>query len=81
MSTDLSWFKSSYSGDQGGACVEVAISWTKSTYSGDQGGNCVEVAACPHTVHVRDSKDVSIPSLSLTPAAWSAFLQEVGRRA
>ncbi|MET9931528.1 MULTISPECIES: DUF397 domain-containing protein [unclassified Streptomyces] len=24
MSTDLNWFKSSYSGDQGGACVEVA---------------------------------------------------------
>ncbi|MFI9120553.1 DUF397 domain-containing protein [Streptomyces bikiniensis] len=24
MSTDLNWFKSSYSGDQGGNCVEVA---------------------------------------------------------
>jgi hypothetical protein len=81
MSTDLSWFKSSYSGDQGGDCVEVAVAWNKSSYSGDQGGACVEVATCPHTVHVRDSKDVSIPSLALTPAAWSHFLQEVGRRA
>ncbi|MGX1885547.1 DUF397 domain-containing protein [Streptomyces sp. NPDC055287] len=24
MSTELNWFKSSYSGDQGGACVEIA---------------------------------------------------------
>ncbi|MEU1132693.1 DUF397 domain-containing protein [Streptomyces sp. NPDC005900] len=24
MSTDLNWFKSSYSGDQGNECVEVA---------------------------------------------------------
>ncbi|MET9372817.1 DUF397 domain-containing protein [Streptomyces sp. NPDC002992] len=81
MSTDLNWFKSSYSGDQGGDCVEVAITWTKSSHSSDFEDACVEVATCPHTVHVRDSKDVSIPSLTLTPAAWSAFLQEVGRRA
>ncbi|GGZ17653.1 DUF397 domain-containing protein [Streptomyces nitrosporeus] len=74
MSGDLRWFKSSYSGNQGGDCVEVALSWTKSTYSGNEGGNCVEVAACPHTVHVRDSKDVTVPALSLSPAAWSAFL-------
>ncbi|MFJ7244095.1 DUF397 domain-containing protein, partial [Kitasatospora sp. NPDC098652] len=24
MSTELEWFKSSYSGNEGGACVEVA---------------------------------------------------------
>ncbi|WP_329117462.1 DUF397 domain-containing protein [Streptomyces sp. NBC_01353] len=80
MSTDLNWFKSSYSGDQGGDCVEVAISWTKSSYSSEQGGNCVEVAACPHTVHVRDSKDTSLPSLTVTPDAWSRFLREFGGR-
>ncbi|WP_418957657.1 DUF397 domain-containing protein [Streptomyces tritici] len=57
MSTDLSWFKSSYSGDPGGACVEVA--------------------ACPRTGHVRDSEDTSIPSLAVSPAAWSAFLREL----
>lgn len=77
MSTDLNWFKSSYSGSQGGDCVEVAIAWTKSSYSSEQGGNCVEVSACPHTVHVRDSKDTAIPSLTLSPAAWSAFLREL----
>ncbi|MFD7322078.1 DUF397 domain-containing protein [Streptomyces sp. NPDC059875] len=77
MSTDLNWFKSSYSGPQGGDCVEVAV-WTKSSYSSEQGGNCVEVATCPHTVHVRDSKDTTRPSLTLTPAAWSTFLAELG---
>ncbi|WP_406861556.1 DUF397 domain-containing protein [Streptomyces sp. HUAS MG47] len=77
MSTDLNWFKSSYSSDQGGNCVEVAVSWTKSSYSGGQGGDCVEVSVCPHTVHVRDSKDTTVPSLTVSPAAWSAFLREL----
>ncbi|GAA2441668.1 DUF397 domain-containing protein [Streptomyces macrosporus] len=71
---DLAWCKSSYSGDAGGQCVEVAVEWRKSSHSGDAGGECVEVAACPHAVHVRDSKDVSRPSLAFTPRAWSAFL-------
>ncbi|MET9803738.1 DUF397 domain-containing protein [Streptomyces sp. NPDC006368] len=74
MNTNLDWFKSSYSGSQQGECVEVAFTWTKSSYSGDQGGDCVEVAACPHTVHVRDSKDTARPALALSPAAWVAFL-------
>ncbi|MEU7511885.1 DUF397 domain-containing protein [Streptomyces sp. NPDC042898] len=77
MSTDLNWFKSSYSGDQGGACVEVAISWVKSSYSGGQGGDCVEVASCADSVHVRDSKDLAVPSLSVSPSAWAAFLDAV----
>jgi hypothetical protein len=71
---ELQWFKSSYSGAQGGDCVEVAVEWRKSSYSGPQGGNCVEVAACPHTVHVRDSKDVTRPSLEFEPGAWAAFV-------
>jgi hypothetical protein len=37
------WFKSSYSGSQGGDCLEVAFDWRKSSYSGSDGGNCVEV--------------------------------------
>ncbi|MFI9064497.1 DUF397 domain-containing protein [Streptomyces sp. NPDC053429] len=43
MSTELVWFKSSYSGDEGGQCLEVAVAWRKSSYSGDEGGACVEV--------------------------------------
>ncbi|MEW1696731.1 DUF397 domain-containing protein [Streptomyces sp. NPDC091278] len=40
----LSWFKSSYSGSEGGNCLEVAYDWRKSSYSGDEGGDCLEVA-------------------------------------
>lgn len=45
MTESLKWFKSSYSGSQGGDCVEIAYDWRKSSYSGSEGGNCVEVAA------------------------------------
>ncbi|MEU6235018.1 DUF397 domain-containing protein [Kitasatospora sp. NPDC047058] len=74
MSAELAWFKSSYSNDQGGACVEVALSWAKSSYSTTGGGECIEVATSARTVHVRDSKDKGGPNLSFSPAAWSAFL-------
>ena len=40
----LAWFKSSYSGSEGGNCLELAYTWRKSTYSGSQGGDCIEVA-------------------------------------
>ncbi|MFI1199661.1 DUF397 domain-containing protein [Streptomyces sp. NPDC020883] len=42
--SDLTWFKSTYSGDEGGNCIEVAYDWHKSSYSSDQGGACVEGA-------------------------------------
>ena len=67
------WFKSSHSGSEGGACLEVAYVWRKSSYSGSEGGDCVEVAAGPQVVHVRDSKDVSGPVLTLSAATWGAF--------
>ncbi|MFD0372548.1 DUF397 domain-containing protein [Streptomyces sp. NPDC127114] len=72
--TDLAWFKSSYSGGSGDDCVEVALSWHKSTYSSGDGDDCVEVAACPTTVHVRDSKRPEDARLALAPAAWRAFV-------
>ncbi|WP_314174646.1 DUF397 domain-containing protein [Streptomyces winkii] len=74
MTPELAWFKSSYSGTSGDNCLEVALSWTKSSYSGTQGDDCVEVAACPGTVHVRDSKDKEGPQLALSPSAWTAFV-------
>jgi hypothetical protein len=37
-------------------------------------GACVEVAACPHTVHVRDSKVTDGPGFVVAPAGWAAFL-------
>lgn len=73
MSTALEWFKSSYSGSDGGNCLEAAYNWRKSTYSSEQGGACLEVAAHPAAVHIRDSKNPTGPALTLTPAAWSAF--------
>jgi hypothetical protein len=75
MSTGLHWFKSTYSSSEGGQCLEVAYTWRKSSYSGDEGGQCVEVAACPHTIHIRDSKNPgdSGPTLQLASSAWAAF--------
>lgn len=69
----LAWFKSSYSSDEGGNCLEVAYAWRKSSYSSEQGGNCVEVATCPEAVHVRDSKDPAGPVLTVAPATWAEF--------
>src|SRR5947209_79221 len=42
--TGARWRKSSYSGTNGGDCVEVAEVWRKSSYSGGNGGDCVEIA-------------------------------------
>ncbi|MER7621576.1 DUF397 domain-containing protein [Streptomyces sp. NPDC126503] len=72
--TELAWFKSSYSGGDGDNCVEVALSWHKSSYSGGSGDDCVEVASCPSTVHVRDSKNPDGPHFTVAPAAWTEFL-------
>ncbi|MCZ4511334.1 DUF397 domain-containing protein [Streptomyces sp. ActVer] len=80
MSSELSWFKSSYSDDQGSACLEVAHTWRKSTHSGDFEDACVEVAACPHTTHVRDSKlGARSPRLAVPAHAWAAFVTYAGR--
>ncbi|CAH9418890.1 Small DUF397-containing protein [Streptomyces globisporus] len=73
MSTALNWFKSSYSSDEGGQCLEVANDWRKSSYSASEGGVCVEIAAHPAAVHVRDSKDIEGPAFTVAPSAWSAF--------
>ena len=76
--TGVSWRKSSYSGTNGGDCVEVAEVWRKSSYSGGNGGDCVEVAAAlPAAIAVRDSKDPGGPKLIFTPAAWAAFTETI----
>ncbi|MBA2808218.1 DUF397 domain-containing protein [Streptomyces sp. KM273126] len=75
MSTEkLNWFKSSYSGGEGGECLEAAYTWRKSTYSSGGGGECVEISPCPRTIHIRDSKNPTGPHLTFSPTAWSAFL-------
>lgn len=49
------------------------LDWTKSSYSSNDGPECVEVAAAHSIVHVRDSKDVSRPGFTVSPAGWAAF--------
>lgn len=66
----LAWRKSSYSNGGGGNCLEVA--WRKSSYSAT-GGDCVEVAYS-EWVAVRDSKNSDGPMITVTPAAWHAFV-------
>ncbi|WP_055493040.1 DUF397 domain-containing protein [Streptomyces sp. TP-A0356] len=65
MSTALEWFKSSYSSDQGGQCLEVACTDRESTH---------ETA-----VHIRDSKNPTGPILQVTPATWAAFTAYAAR--
>ncbi|QDY78373.1 DUF397 domain-containing protein [Streptomyces qinzhouensis] len=75
MTTPLTWFKSSYSGDEpGSSCVEVAYDWFKSSYSTEEGGNCIEVATHSSAVHVRDSKVPDGPTFAVAPATWRAFV-------
>jgi hypothetical protein len=71
------WRKSSYSGSNGGACVEImtldAAAWRKSTRSGN-GGDCVEITGTGRVIAVRDSKDPSGPHLDFTPRQWHSFV-------
>ncbi|WP_051732158.1 Scr1 family TA system antitoxin-like transcriptional regulator [Kitasatospora phosalacinea] len=60
----LAWFKSSsYSDHNGGDCVQPALN----------------LAGSHGAVLVRDSKDPQGPVLSVSPAAWSAFVEAAGR--
>jgi hypothetical protein len=52
------WRKSSYSGDNGGQCVEVAVLTDDAT----------------HHVGIRDSKNPTGPILTVTPAGWTHFV-------
>lgn len=56
-----------------------STTWRKSSYSGN-GTNCVEVAITTGGVTgfaVRDSKDTSIPGISVAAGAWSAFVRSI----
>jgi hypothetical protein len=75
---DVAWRKSSYSGGNGGGCVEVGT-WRKSSYSGGNGGDCVEVGAPAGVdrVLVRDTKDRQGPVLAFGPQVWRRFAERV----
>ncbi|WP_369169917.1 DUF397 domain-containing protein [Streptomyces sp. R28] len=72
------WRKSSYSGESGGDCLEVAA-WRKSSYSGGSSGSCLEVndTARPTHVPVRDSKNPTGPAIVFSASAWTAFVDGV----
>ncbi|GAA4958325.1 DUF397 domain-containing protein [Yinghuangia aomiensis] len=75
----IAWRKSSYSGNQGGNCIETAVLWRKSSYSGNQGGDCVETAVVDQAIGVRDSKDNRRGHLALSPASWAALTEAIKR--
>lgn len=74
------WRKSSYSGTNGGDCVECTVTggatWRTSSYSGSSGGECVEVATgtCG-SVPVRDSKVHDGPVIVVGAGAWRGFVE------
>ncbi|MEV8548425.1 DUF397 domain-containing protein [Streptomyces glaucescens] len=80
----IQWRKSSYSGDEGGECIECApigdLTWRKSSYSSDQGGECIEIAELPAFVAVRDSKNPGGPVLTLAPVAFAEFVDWAAQR-
>jgi hypothetical protein len=78
---NVTWRKASYSGDNGGGCVEVGV-WRKASHSGGNGGDCVEVLRIEETrVAVRDSKDPNGPELAFTLRDWQSFIQHAKNRA
>jgi hypothetical protein len=52
---------------------DTAPVYVKSTYS-TQGADCVEVARNLPVIRVRDSKNVTFPTVSASRPAWGAFL-------
>jgi hypothetical protein len=71
--TSAPWRKSSYSGNHGTNCVEVAT-WRKASYSGNNGGDCVEagVAVRGHVL-IRDTTNRDAAVLDIPAEAWDRF--------
>jgi hypothetical protein len=69
------WRRSSYSGSEGGSCVETLSGWRKSSRSGPEGDSCIEILeGYPSGVPIRDSKIPHAPALVFTPGGWSSFV-------
>jgi len=69
MSTsELAWFKSTYSSSGDGDCVEVAIAWKKSSYSSSGSGDCVEVAVAWQKSSYSSGGDGDCVEVARTPA-------------
>ncbi|MET9443347.1 DUF397 domain-containing protein [Streptomyces sp. NPDC006610] len=57
--------------------AESELTWFKSSYSDTEGGQCVEVADATAVVHVRDSKAITGPVLTVSRQAWAEFVGPV----
>ncbi|MFJ9432195.1 DUF397 domain-containing protein [Streptomyces sp. NPDC101490] len=54
--------------------------WFKSGYSSGEGGECVEVAIIGASVHVRDSKNLAGPIVTVSPEAWVGLIDLAATR-
>ncbi|MCP9997565.1 DUF397 domain-containing protein [Streptomyces werraensis] len=61
------------------APTDRALVWHTSSHSNGAGGECVECAITPTLAHVRDTKKVGGPVVTVTGSAWGVFLQALKR--
>ncbi|MEW2493581.1 DUF397 domain-containing protein [Streptomyces nodosus] len=61
--------------DAESSTVTPGLRWFKSSYSGAEGGQCVEVATTTASVHIRDSKAVTGPIVTVSRKAWTGFVR------
>jgi hypothetical protein len=71
MGNEPAWRVATYTGGNGGNCVEVA-SWRVASYTGGN-GDCVEVGDADRAILVRDTKDRDGGTLAFTTATWQSF--------
>jgi hypothetical protein len=58
----------------------TAPTWRKSSYSSSSGGDCIEVAQLPTRIAIRDSKNPEGGAFTVSPAAFSTFVDTLARR-
>ncbi|NYH79474.1 hypothetical protein FHR84_002812 [Actinopolyspora biskrensis] len=56
---------------------QTPIVWRKSTRSSGGANNCVEVGFTSASVAVRDTKDRASGMLTVTPEAWTNFVNGI----
>jgi hypothetical protein len=54
--------------------------WRKSSHSGGADADCVEIGRSGQAIGLRDSKNTSGPTLSLTPTTLAALVYDVRTR-
>jgi hypothetical protein len=53
--------------------------WRKSSFSGGQDTDCVEVSLDFDHAGIRDSKNATGPTVTVTAQSWSVFVTHVSR--